>query len=192
MADRPGTMIYFDILNVLDELTDEQVGQLFRGALKYAKDGDEPHFTDPFVRIAWVPMRDKLDRDSEKYGERKLKNKWVRYCGVEKAAGRDPLPFDEWRNTLPNVTERDQTSTNVNERDQLQLQPEPEPQLQPEPEPEPEPYPQLHPERKGVQGGTQTGAILHEIPQPYRPPDAGEWERLKAEQTAKLKSHMEG
>lgn len=189
MAERPGTMIYFDILNIMDELTDEQTGQLFRGALLYARDGELPEFSDPMIRIAFAAMRDKMDRDSDKYSDRRLKNKWVRYCGIEKSAGRIPLPFEEWLEAVVCSDECEQSSTIVNECDQPETEPETETKTEPYTETESytkaktKTHLERESERKGVQGETQLFPPLDA----YHPPDSSEWNRLKNEKVAKLR-----
>lgn len=102
MSNRPGVMIYFDIRSALNRLELDQIGELFLAILDYAEFGDVPDL-DPVVGMCFDMLKPKIDRDAERYQDRSTKNRWVRYCGVEKAAGRDPLPFEEW---LTSVDER--------------------------------------------------------------------------------------
>lgn len=173
MAERPGALIYFDVIPALDELSDSQAGRLFRAVMKYAKDGETPDIEDQMVRLVWATMKKSLDRDAERYATLCTKNSYRVYTRWAKEKGDAVLPYDEWYTSVyqripaytnyTNTTQHNPTQPNTTQLNSTQQ------------------------ERKGVQGETQTGAILHEIPQPYRPPDAGEWERLKAEQTAKLR-----
>lgn len=50
-AERPGTMIYFELLEALSVLTDADKGRLFEGILRYARDGEEPNFSGVLAAI---------------------------------------------------------------------------------------------------------------------------------------------
>ena len=41
---KPGVMIYFNDARVVDKLTDQEAGKLFRGILQYAERGEIPDF----------------------------------------------------------------------------------------------------------------------------------------------------
>jgi len=62
---RKSFLIHTDTLNVLDILTDEQVGKLFR-AIKNYQNGVE-NILDFEINIAFVPFKNQFDRDTEKY-----------------------------------------------------------------------------------------------------------------------------
>lgn len=65
---RKSFVLYTESLNVLDVLTDEQAGKLFRVIRDYAKDGTLPD--DPLMKVAFSNFRDYLDRDGKIYEER--------------------------------------------------------------------------------------------------------------------------
>ena len=46
MSKRPGVMIYFDILQVLERISDQDAGRLFRAILEYGRDGKIPALPD--------------------------------------------------------------------------------------------------------------------------------------------------
>lgn len=64
--DKKSFVVYFNIAEVLEELTDEQVGKLFRAMVDYAINGTLPEFTG-ILRMAWIPIRQTLERDAGKY-----------------------------------------------------------------------------------------------------------------------------
>lgn len=68
MADKRSFIVYYDIKETLDELTDEQVGSLFRAMVEYELTGAEPAFTG-VMKLAWIPIRQGLTRDGSKYDE---------------------------------------------------------------------------------------------------------------------------
>lgn len=70
LKKRPGFMIYFDDAQAWDVyLTDEELGQIFRAMLHYARDGIEPDSLPKHLMLLFCTMRGKLDRDCKKYSE---------------------------------------------------------------------------------------------------------------------------
>ncbi len=58
-------VLYTESLNVLDVLTDEQSGRLFRAIREYIKNGTLPE--DQIIRVAFSNIKDYLDKDAAKY-----------------------------------------------------------------------------------------------------------------------------
>ncbi len=62
MYEKPGVMIYFDLQETLDRLSDEQAGILFRAILEYGAKRTEPDLPDPLFflcplsRHGWTAM----------------------------------------------------------------------------------------------------------------------------------------
>lgn len=102
---RPGVMIYFEIIPVLSEMTDQQVGQFFRAALLYARDGVKPEFTDSALRMVWPMVQARLDADGERYTAvstvNSAKRRYAGYVGKCRESGREPLSFAEWCESQP-------------------------------------------------------------------------------------------
>lgn len=67
--DQKGFIVYGDIKATADELTDEQLGQLFRGMIDYFVQGECPRFTDS-LKFAFIPIKQQMDRDADKYVEK--------------------------------------------------------------------------------------------------------------------------
>ena len=64
--DQKGFVVYGDVQAVVDELTDEQTGKLFRAMITYFATGKAPKF-DGILKYVWIPIRQQMDRDREKY-----------------------------------------------------------------------------------------------------------------------------
>ena len=64
--DQKGFITYGDFEAVADELTNEQLGQLFRAKLNYFNTGKAPKF-DGILKYVWIPIQQQMDRDSENY-----------------------------------------------------------------------------------------------------------------------------
>lgn len=72
--DQKGFIVYGDIGTVIDELSDEQAGQLFRGMVKYFTEGKEPKFSG-ILKFVFIPIKQQMDRDSQKYDAKCKKNR---------------------------------------------------------------------------------------------------------------------
>ena len=72
--DQKGFIVYGDIKAVVDELTDEQTGQLFKGMVGYFTDGKAPKFTG-ILKFVWITIKQQMDRDKEKYDAKCEKNR---------------------------------------------------------------------------------------------------------------------
>ena len=67
MADSKNSfVVYTDIKETLDGLTDDQVATLFRGMVDYQITGSVPEF-DGVLKFAFIPIRQQMDRDNTKW-----------------------------------------------------------------------------------------------------------------------------
>lgn len=72
--EQRGFIVYGDIQDVLKELDDGQVAQLFRGMVNYFVDGKTPKFSG-VLKFVWIPIKQHMDRDAEKYEKKCEKNR---------------------------------------------------------------------------------------------------------------------
>lgn len=72
--DKRSFLVYGDIKETLDELSDEQVAQLFRGMVNYFVTGKAPKFTG-VLKYVWIPIKQQMDRNTEKYEAKCKKNR---------------------------------------------------------------------------------------------------------------------
>ena len=104
-------IIYADCIAILEELTYEQAGRLFKAILSYVN--EEPVTEtegDPAVSMAFKVLKNQIDRDTEKYVAKCEKNKQI---AIAREKRRKELR--EQMNT--NVHERKRTHTNVTDND---------------------------------------------------------------------------
>ena len=91
-------ILHLDSLDVFDELKDEEVGKLFRAIRDFEK-GKEPKL-DGILRAVWIPFRNQLQRDKEKYdgicdrNRENIKKRW----DTKDTSGKTGIP-DDTRNT---------------------------------------------------------------------------------------------
>ena len=67
-------ILYTSDYQLIEELTDEQLGQLTRALFIYARDGEVIKL-DPVVRMAFVFIKDKIDRNQQKYQKKCERNR---------------------------------------------------------------------------------------------------------------------
>ncbi|MBR6052015.1 MAG: conserved phage C-terminal domain-containing protein [Clostridia bacterium] len=70
-----GFLVFGDIEETLDELTDDQVGVLFRAMVAYHNNGVKPEFDDLALKYAFIPIRQQMDRGDEAYRAKCEKNR---------------------------------------------------------------------------------------------------------------------
>jgi len=99
MAERPGVMIYFDVLPVIDSLSNAESAKLFRSILEYGKYGAVPELKGKLATI-WPLIQQRIDFDATKYDMTVQRRKYAAYKRWEKAEGRVPRSFEEWQRTV--------------------------------------------------------------------------------------------
>lgn len=108
--DQKGFVVYGDIKETLDELTDEQVAALFRGMVDYHITGKEPKFKG-VLKFVFIPLKQQMDRNTEKYEkqcERNRANAHKRWNGMQS----DAVAYGRIRSDA--VDANTNTKTNIN------------------------------------------------------------------------------
>lgn len=98
---RPGIMLYFDILEPIRVLPDEEKGRLLVAMLEYGQRGIVPEF-DGMLALAWGFVKPKIDKDSDEYNKTILKRQYATFCRDRKRKGEPDISFEEWLMTIDN------------------------------------------------------------------------------------------
>ena len=109
---KPGVMLYFEMRNVFEELSNEKRGILISAILDYSEFGIQPDFRGS-LRIAWASIRHKLDRDDDNYARKSQVRRYAVYIRESKKDGVLPLPYEQWLASLPE-TSQPETSNDTN------------------------------------------------------------------------------
>ena len=96
---RPGIMLYFDILEPIKVLPDEDKGRLLVAMLEYGKTGAVPAF-DGMLALAWGFVKPKIDKDESEYNMSVLRRQYATTCRERKRKGEPEITFDEWLKTI--------------------------------------------------------------------------------------------
>ena len=95
MAERPGIILYFDMVAPLKRLGYEDKGKLLEAILEYGQYGVVPEL-DGVLPFIWDCIQPKLDADAKRYRKTVFQKTYSSYCAKEKKAGRVPMDFDDW------------------------------------------------------------------------------------------------
>ena len=72
--EKKGFIVYDDIMEVVDRLSDEEAGQLLKGMLGYSISGKDPKFKG-VLEFVFIPIKQQMDRNAEKYAAKCEKNR---------------------------------------------------------------------------------------------------------------------
>ena len=192
MGKRPGIMVYFELLDALEDYNAEEAGQLFLAMLRYGQYGELPEFADRGMRTLWMSTKRKIDMDNRSYEQACCNRRYSTYVREAKKRGETILDRDEWE-----IRQQEETSNDINS---IQLQQEP----QPEPEQEPQQQPQQQPqqEQEYTPGSHQPSAGSCQPSAGSHQPSTGscgglsgtaaDFERRKVEALDKLYRHRAG
>jgi hypothetical protein len=136
-TDKKSFLLYCDLIHTVDQLTNEQAGDLFKHILKYVNDLD-PQTDNVITRIAFEPIKQALKRDLLKYES-------IRQRNSENARKRwDATAYDRIPNDTKNAdndNDNDNDSDNdikdnkgdlVNSKKEMKEQQTPRPAMKPE------------------------------------------------------------
>jgi hypothetical protein len=104
-TNKKGFILYVDMLEVLDELTDEQAGQLFKEIKNYTNPNKPTGLSglSGLLKAIFVPFKNQIDRDEAKY-----ENICLRNSQNGKKGGRPKNPKTQ---TNPNKPRKAHTDT---------------------------------------------------------------------------------
>ena len=95
MENKPGIMIYFDILPTIARLSEKNAGILFRAVLEYGSTGKEPEL--PYqLRLIWPMVQMRLIADDQRYQTMTYKRKYAAYSRWAKEKGEEHLSYKQW------------------------------------------------------------------------------------------------
>lgn len=98
MKERKSFLLHFDSLEILEKLSDEQAGKLFKAIADYHK--GEALDLDPLIDIVFTPFKNQFIRDGEKYKKLCEKNKLI----AEKRYSRKATKSTTGNDSTPEVT----------------------------------------------------------------------------------------
>ena len=114
MGIRKSFVLYTQISETLKELSDAEKGQLFQAIIDYAATGEVPDMPK-VVRLAFVPIRQDIDLNVEKWEKTRL----ARSAAGKRGAEQKQANASKAKQTLANVSKSKQTlakqAVNVND-----------------------------------------------------------------------------
>ena len=95
MSEKPGVMIYFEIMEAVNRMSDEQAGALLKAILSYGSTMREPEIRDDLFML-WPLIRARLDSDDERYYRTSQRKRYAVYSRWAKNRNEEILPFEQW------------------------------------------------------------------------------------------------
>ena len=83
------------MIPVVELLSNEDAGLLFRAILQYGENGVLPEL-DQKLALLWPLIQQRLDRDWDRYQTTVIKRKYAAYSRWEKKHDRQPIPYALW------------------------------------------------------------------------------------------------
>lgn len=118
MSKEPkGFLIYGDIQEVVNRLSDAEAGELFKGMLTYFATGKDPKFKG-VLEFVFIPIRQQIDRDAERYEakcEKMRENANKRWNNANASNGMQTHANDanNKNNNKNNINNNNNTTTNT-------------------------------------------------------------------------------
>ena len=116
--DSKGFLVYGDIEEVVNRLSDDEAGQLFKGMISYFKTGVVPKFKG-VLEFVFIPIRQQIDRDADKYEAKCEKNRanankrWQNNATACDRMQSDAMDANTNTNTNTNTKKKTNTTTNT-------------------------------------------------------------------------------
>ena len=92
---KPGVMVYFEMRSLLERLSNNDAGILFRAIMDYGATGCIPELPESLF-IAWPLIQMRLDMDNERYWKVTNQRKYATYSRWAKEKGNEPIPYNDW------------------------------------------------------------------------------------------------
>jgi hypothetical protein len=104
---KPGVLLYFaDLRPMLNRLSDDELGVLFRAVIDFSEFGLEPSELPGMSAFAFDILRPCLERDAQRYRKTVAQRKYAAFCRERMRQGveRNGLPtFSEWQDDLDTI-----------------------------------------------------------------------------------------
>lgn len=107
--EKKSFLMYLDYDELLEDLSDEELGQLMRAIFEYEKEGSEPNFKG-LLKMAFAFIKAKLEEDKEKAKIGKYHWNWKGGITQENHSIRNSARYKKWRN---DVFERDRYTCQI-------------------------------------------------------------------------------
>lgn len=116
--ERNSFVLFTEIVEVIKELTNEQKGMLFQAILDYQL-GIEPDIEDQMVKIAFIPIKQNLDRNNEKWEKKRIARSEAGKKGMKSRWSNKAITNDNKNNKA--ISEITKITVNVNDNENVNV-----------------------------------------------------------------------
>lgn len=110
VKERPGFMLYFELVPALSTMDDVEAGLLFKALMAYAQYGEVRPLTG-LSAFAFQVIRPRIDKDAENYAEKCRKSAYAAYVRDTQRRQETPLEYEVWCSQLSDDIGRYPTTT---------------------------------------------------------------------------------
>ena len=97
MSEKPGVMVYFDMLPAIQSLSKADKGVLFESILEYGLKKTDPANLSKKLMVIWPIVKVRLDRDEIQYHNVVNKRAYSAYVRWAKHNGQVVMDFQTWQ-----------------------------------------------------------------------------------------------
>lgn len=112
MAERPGILFYFSIIDDFKDYSDEEIGRLFMATMQYGLTGEVAEFEDRSMRTIFRNLMRLADRDQENFDNKILQRRYAGYKSALMKKGtneKNIISFADWKAMIEATTVNDRT-----------------------------------------------------------------------------------
>lgn len=95
---KPGIMMYFEIYPCLELMSQKEKGDLLDAMMYYGMTGEKPNVSGN-LKILWPLLKDRLDRDTNRYNRIVIRNQYASYVKSAQKKDGPVLSYEEWVET---------------------------------------------------------------------------------------------
>lgn len=122
MAELPGILFRFELLDALEQLDPADIGTIFLSSMRYGRDGTVPTFQNHVLAVVWPFVKSAVDRDAKSYDNKTAQRRYAVYVREAKRKDENPMSFDEWKTSADIESYRSMSSIDSDNHTQLQSQ----------------------------------------------------------------------
>jgi hypothetical protein len=98
MSKKPGVMIYYDVKQAVDKMSDKHAGILLRAILEFGFEGTIPQLPDK-LNLIWPMIQMRLQLDDHRYHQLYYKRRYAAHVRWSNDKGLEPLSYEAWLET---------------------------------------------------------------------------------------------
>lgn len=93
---KPGIMLYFELRPCIEQMNPQEKAEMLDALMDYGEYGQTPELSEK-LRMLWPLVRQKLDRDTDRYERTVNRNQYALYSRYAARNNQPKLSYDQWK-----------------------------------------------------------------------------------------------